>query len=168
MPESSYLHVNDRRKCVLRHGDVLPKVLRLLPAGVLEAVEVVGTHVDAGVLRRRPVLLELGVAVVDALSRLDEAEGDPLRFQHVPVNVALIIGHVCPLYRIVLCVRHVRRLPAGAGEKDVQQARNPDRTRHDQYQKQQRHRPADDIFSVMFSFHLAMSPITIPRPSVQK
>ena len=161
-------HVDHRRQGVFRHRDGLDEVFRLRPAAVLEPEKVVCAHIDLRRLRRFPVLGELAVVVVDALGGFDKAEVHALGCQHIPVDVPLVVGQIDPSHRIILLAGHICRLPSGTGEIDMQQPFAAHKGERQPRKHQQGHDPAENVFSVMFSSHEAISPITMPRPSVQK
>jgi hypothetical protein len=70
--------------------------------------EVIGATGDASGLGPLPVCLEASVTVA-ALSRLDPCEFDAAVGDRVPINIALELGHVDAVDRVVLWLEMVAR-----------------------------------------------------------
>ena len=69
----------------------------------------IGAMGNAGRLRPLPVRLEARVGAVTALGRLDPGEFDAAVGDRVPIDIALELGHVDAVDRVVLWLEMVAR-----------------------------------------------------------
>ena len=116
------LDVEDRRQRVALDRGVLLEIGHLLHWRPAPIDEMIGAARHSGRFRARPIGLEARVGVIAALGRLDPGELDAAARDRVPVDVALELGDVDAVDRVVGRPRQIR---AERIQRTARRCRNP-------------------------------------------
>ena len=102
------LNIQDRRQRVALDRGVLLEIGHLLHWRPAPIDEMIGSAWDSGRFRARPIGLEARVGVIAAFGRLDPGKFDAAARDRVPVDVALELGYVNAVDRVVGRPRQIR------------------------------------------------------------